>query len=57
MVYYTLVLQFYFKKSAKKKNMIKKIEWKQSSATTIMPADEKGTVFPVKLKLQRELFE
>ena len=41
----------------KKEEYDKKIEGKQSSATTIMPADEKGTVFPVKLKLQRELFE
>ena len=41
----------------KKEEDDKKIEGKQSSATTIMSVDEKGTVFPLKLKLQRELFE
>ena len=49
-------------KSAKeKKKMIplwtKKLEEKQNSATIMIPVDEKGAVFLVKLKLQGELFE
>ena len=35
----------------------KKTEAKQNSVTIIMSADEKRTVFPVKLKLEAESFE
>ena len=35
----------------------KKVERKQSSATIMISVDGKGTVFPVKLKLQMESFE
>ena len=50
-----------FKQWAKKKNdnafQRKKTEDKQNSVTIMMSADEKGTVFPVKLKLEGESFE
>ena len=58
MVFYTLVLQFYKKMSKRKKKddtfgskKKKKTEEKQNSATIMISADGKGTVFPVKLKL------
>ena len=35
----------------------KKTEEKQNSATIMISVDGKGTVFPVKLKLQGESFE
>ena len=35
----------------------KKAEEKQNSATTMISVDGKGTVFPMKLKLQWESFE
>ena len=59
MGFYTLVLQFYFKKWAKeKKKMIifwwKKTEGKQNGATIMIPVDRKWTVFPVKSKSQGE---
>ena len=61
MVIYTLVLQFHLKNGQKKKKMIpfwvKKLEEKQNSATIMIFVDGKGTVFPVKLKLQGELLE
>ena len=44
----------------KKENYIflrKKAEEKQNSATTMISVDGKGTVFPMKLKLQGESFE
>ena len=44
----------------KKENYIflrKKAEEKQNSATTMISVDGKGTVFPIKLKLQGESFE
>ena len=44
------------KKKKKKKNK-KKTEEKPNSATIIISVDDKGTVFPVKLKLQGESFE
>ena len=62
MVFYTLVLQFFLKKWAKEKRKWylfekKKTEEKQNSATIIISVDGKVTVFPMKLKLQRESFE
>ena len=61
MVFYTLVLQFYFKSGQKKKEddtfRSKKTEEKEKRATIIISVDGKVTVFPVKLKLQRESFE
>ena len=41
----------------KKKKKQKKTEEKPNSATIIISVDDKGTVFPVKLKLQGESFE
>ena len=41
----------------KKEEDDKKVEGKQSSATIMISADGKWTVFPVKLKLKRESFE
>ena len=54
-----LVLQFYKKNRQKKKNasLRKKTEQNQSSATIMMSVDGKEIVFPVKLKLQWEMFE
>ena len=54
---YTLILQFLFKKWAKEKKeddtfLRKKTEEKQKGATIMISIDSKGTVFPVKLKLQ-----
>ena len=61
MTFYILVLQFYLKKNGKRKKKIilfwgKKAEEKQNIATIIISVDEKGTVFPVKLKSQAESF-
>ena len=61
MVLYTLILQSLLKKWEKeKKKMIpfwgKKTEEKQNRATILISVDSKGTVFPVKLKLQGEYF-
>ena len=57
MVFYNLI-----KKWAKEKNNIipfwgKKTEKKQNSATIMRSVHGKGTVFPVKLKLQGESLE
>ena len=41
----------------KKEENHKKVEGKQSSATTMISVDAKWKVFSVKLKLQRELLE
>ena len=61
MMFHFLVLQFYFKmdKSEKENDTFlkKKAEEKQNSATTMISVDGKGTVFPIKLKLQGESFE
>ena len=57
MVIYTLVLQFYFLMGKKKMIWRKKPEEKQKSATIMISVDRKGTVVPVKLKLQRESFD
>ena len=64
-MFYTLVLQFYFKNGQKKrkqkKNMVhfwgKKAEEKQNSVTIMISVDRKGTLFPAKLKLQGQSFE
>ena len=54
MLFYILVLLFYLKE----KKMIplrgKKTEEKQNRAIIMISVDGKGTVFPVKLKLQGE---
>ena len=61
MVLYPLILQILFKKWAKEKKddtfLRKKSEGKQNRATIMISVDSKGTVFPVKLKLQGEYFE
>ena len=62
MILHFLILQFYFKneqnKTNKKKPFLrKKAEEKQNSATTMIFVDGKGSVFPMKLKLQGESFE
>ena len=62
MAFYTLDLQFYQKKWAKRKKEMtpfygKKTEEKQNSADIMISVDGKRTVFPVKLKLQGESFE
>ena len=44
-------------KPKKRKKKQKKTEEKPNSATIIISVDDKGTVFPVKLKLQGESFE
>ena len=59
MVFYTLVLQFYWKKWAKEKRrwyLSKEKNWKkkQNSATVRISVDGKWTVFSIKLKLQVE---
>ena len=41
----------------KKEEDDEKVEGKQSTTTIMICVDGKGTVFPVKLKLQRESFE
>ena len=61
MVVYTSVLQFFKKNGQKKKKKMilflgKKPE-KQNIATIMKYLDGKGTVFPIKLKLQGEWFE
>ena len=57
MVFYTLILWF-IKKWAKKRRWYlsegKKTEEKQNSAVIMISVDWKGTVFPVKLKLQEK---
>ena len=60
MGFHALILLFYLKNGQKKKKIPswgKKAEGKQISATIMISVDEKGTVFPVKLKLQEESFE
>ena len=62
MVFYTLILQFYLENGQKKKKMMipfwgMKAGEKQSSATIMISVDGKGTVFPVKLKLQGDSFD
>ena len=57
MVFDTFILQLYLKKWARKHQYDKRAEEKQASATIMISIDGKGTVFPVKLKLQRETFE
>ena len=50
-----LVLQFYLKNGQKKEDLTflrKKTEEKQNSVTIMISVDRKGTVFPVKLKLE-----
>ena len=57
---YTFVLQFYLENWQKKKMITfweKKTEQKQNSATRMIYVDGKEKDFPVKLKLQGELFE
>ena len=57
---YTFVLQFYLENWQKKKMITfweKKAEQKQNSAIRTISVDGKETVFPVKLKLQGELFK
>ena len=53
---FTLVLEFYLKNDEKKEEddtfLRKKAEEKQNSANVMLSVDGKGTVFPVKLKLQ-----
>ena len=44
-------------KQTKKPFLRKKAEEKQNSATTMIFVDGKGSVFPMKLKLQGESFE
>ena len=60
MIFHFLVLQVSLKNGQNKKNdtfLRKKAEEKQNSATTMISVDGKGTVFPMKLKLQGESFE
>ena len=63
MILHFLILQFYFKNEQNKTNkqkkpfLRKKAEEKQNSATTMIFVDGKGSVFPMKLKLQGESFE
>ena len=64
-MFHFLILQFYFKNgqnktkqtNKKKPFLRKKAEEKQNSATTMIFVDGKGSVFPMKLKLQGESFE
>ena len=60
-MFHFLFLQFYLKNMQKKKRKWhlseEKTEEKQNSATTMISVDGKGTVFPMKLKLQGESFE
>ena len=60
-MFYTLVLLVLLKNGQKQKRKWylseKKTEDKQNSAAMIIPVDGIQTVFPVKLKLQRELCE
>ena len=59
MVFYTLVLQFYFRKWTKKDDIFlrKKGEDNPNIATIIISVDGKTTAFQLKLKLQEELLE
>ena len=61
MRFYTSVLQFYLKNWQKKtENDIflgKKKQNKNNSATIMISVDGKGSVFPIKLKLQGTSFE
>ena len=59
MVFYTLVLQFYFRKWTKKDDTFlrKKAEENPNIAIIIISVDGKTTAFPLKLKLQEELLE
>ena len=59
-MFYTLVLQLYLNNGKKKREddtflRKKKTEEKQSIATIMISVDGKGTIFPVKLKLQEEI--
>ena len=54
MLFYTLGLQFYQKRLYLSEE--KKPEKKQNSTTIMISVGGKGTVFPVKMKLQGELF-
>ena len=60
-MFHFLVLRFYLKMGQRKKEndtfLKKKAEEKQNSAITMISVDGKGTVFPVKLKLQWGSFE
>ena len=61
MAFYTLVLQLYLKNEQKKREddtfLTKKTREKQNIATIMKSVDGKGIVLPIKLKLQKELFE
>ena len=60
MVFYTLVLQFYQKNEQKEKRrwyLSEEKNRKKIRSIIMISVDGKGTVFPVKLKLQGELFE
>ena len=57
MVFYTLVLQFFLKNGQKKKENDTFLRKKNRRKTIIISVDGKVTVFPMKLKLQRESFE
>ena len=61
MVFHFLIVQFYLKNRQKKKRKWhisdKKKEERQTNATTLISVDGKGTVFPMKFKLQAESFE
>ena len=55
-----MILQFYSKNGQKKEDdtsLRKKIEEQQNIATIMISVAEKGTVFPMKLKLQGEIFD
>ena len=54
MLFSVLVLQCYLKNGQRKK---RKTEEKQNSFTIMISVDRKETDFPVKLKLEGELFE
>ena len=54
---FTILLKNGQKKKENYTFLKKKAEEKENSATTMISVDGKGTVFPVKLKLQGESFE
>ena len=54
---FTILLKNGQKKKENDTFLKKKAEEKENSATTMISVDGKGTVFPVKLKLQGESFE
>ena len=54
---FTILLKNGQKKKENDTFLKKKAEEKENSATTMISVDRKGTVFPVKLKLQGESFE